>query len=190
MLLSIFSDNELFNNIFLPLMIFCARIADVTFGTFRIVMVSKGNKYMAPILGFFEVLIWVIVIGKVMQNLDNWINIIAYAAGFATGNYVGLIIENRVAMGYAKIQIITAKPATELIQSLIEAGYGITHHEANGANGKVSIIYSIISRKQLQTIVDMIRTHNPNAFYSIEDVRFVNKGIIPVNPTPKWRIGK
>ncbi|HPB05205.1 MAG TPA: DUF2179 domain-containing protein, partial [Prolixibacteraceae bacterium] len=99
-------------------------------------------------------------------------------------------IESRVAMGYAKIQIITAKPATELIQSLVEAGYGITHHEANGANGKVSIIYSIISRKQLQTIVDMIRTHNPNAFYSIEDVRFVNKGIIPVNPTPKWRIGK
>jgi len=175
--------------ILLPIFIFLARITDVTFGTFRIVMISKGNKYMAPILGFFEVLIWIIVIGKVMQNLDNWVNIIAYAAGYAAGNLVGLLIEDKVAIGIVRIQIITAVQATELIGELVESGYGITHHEASGANGKVSIIYSIINRKQIPVFVEMIGKHNPNAFYSIEDVKFVNKGIIPVNPQ-RWRIGK
>jgi uncharacterized protein YebE (UPF0316 family) len=177
------------NPVFLPILIFFARITDVTFGTFRIVMVSKGNKYMAPILGFFEVLIWIIVIGKVMQNLDHWVNIIAYAAGYATGNLVGLLIEDKVAIGIVRIQIITAIQASELIAKLIESGYGITHSEANGANGKVSIIYSIINRKQIPVFVEMIGKYNPNAFYSIEDVKFVNKGIIPANPQ-RWRIGK
>jgi uncharacterized protein YebE (UPF0316 family) len=189
MILSII--NEITSSpVFLPILIFFARITDVTFGTFRIVMVSKGNKYMAPLLGFFEVLIWIIVIGKVIQNLDNWVNIIAYAAGYATGNLVGLLIEDKVAIGIVRIQIITAIQATDLINNLIESGYGITHHEANGANGKVSIIYSIINRKQIPIIIDMIGKHNPNAFYSIEDVKFVNKGIIPTNATSRWRVGK
>jgi uncharacterized protein YebE (UPF0316 family) len=153
-------------------------------------MISKGNKYMAPILGFFEVLIWVIVIGKVMQNLDHWINIIAYAAGYATGNLVGLIIEDKVAIGIVRIQIITAMEANDLISNLIKGGYGITHHEANGANGRVSIIYSIINRKQIPIIAEMISKHNPHAFYTIEDVKFANKGIIPANPVSRWRVGK
>ena len=171
------SNQELFNYIILPVLIFCARIIDVTIGTFRIVMVSKGKKFVAPFLGFFEVLIWIIAIGKIMQNLDNWINIVAYAAGFATGNYIGLIIEEKVAMGVVKIQIITAKAATDLIAKLKSAGYGITHHEAIGANGKVSILYSIVNRADVAKVIEMIRTYNPNAFYSIEDVRFVNRGV-------------
>ena len=190
-LFSQFPDTDLFNYVIFPLIIFCARIADVTFGTFRIVMVSKGNKLIAPILGFFEVFIWIIVIGKIMQNLDQWINIVAYAAGFATGNFVGLIIEDKVAMGIVKIQIITAKPAVTLIDELVVAGYGITHHEASGANGKVNIIYSIINRKEVSKIIEIIGKHNPNAFYSIEDVKFVNKEISPINPLRHyWRKGK
>jgi uncharacterized protein YebE (UPF0316 family) len=184
-----FPDTDLFNFVILPILIFCARITDVTFGTFRIVMVAKGQKYIAPILGFFEVGIWIIVISKIMQSMDNWICIIAYAGGFATGNYIGLIIEDKIAMGIVKIQIITSQAATSLMQNLVESGFGITHHEAHGANGKVSIIYSILNRKQIPIIVEMISKHNPNAFYSIEDVKFVNKGIIPIT-TSRWRVGK
>jgi uncharacterized protein YebE (UPF0316 family) len=185
-----FPDTNLFNYLILPLMIFFARICDVTFGTFRIVMVAKGQKFIAPILGFFEVGIWIVVIGKIMQSMDNWICIIAYASGFATGNFIGLLIEDKIAMGIVKIQIITVEAATNLISSLVASGYGITHHEANGANGKVSIIYSIINRKQIPVIVEMIGKHNPDAFYTIEDVKFVNRGIIPENSTNRWRIGK
>jgi len=190
-LFSQFPNTDLFNYVILPLIIFCARITDVTLGTFRIVMVAKGQKYIAPILGFFEVAIWIIVISKIMQSMDNWVCIVAYAAGFATGNYIGLIIEDKIAMGIVKIQIITAKSAISLMQNLVDLGFGITHHEANGANGKVSIIYSIINRKQISQIVDLIFEHNPNAFYSIEDVKFVNKGILPVNTKGlSWRKGK
>jgi uncharacterized protein YebE (UPF0316 family) len=183
-------DTNIFNYVILPILIFCARITDVTIGTFRIVMVAKGQKYIAPLLGFFEVGIWIIVISKIMQSMDNWICIIAYASGFATGNFIGLLIEDKIAMGIVKIQIITVKTATDLINSLVASGYGITHHEANGANGKVSIIYSFINRKQIPVIIDMIRKHNPDAFYTIEDVKYVNRGIIPENSTLRWRIGK
>jgi len=185
------SDSEIFDLILLPILIFCARIIDVTIGTFRIVMVSKGKKYIAPFLGFIEVTIWIMAIGKIMQNLDNWVNIVAYASGFATGNYIGLIIEEKVAMGVVKIQIITAKAATELIAKLVLLGYGITHHEATGANGKVSIMYSIVNRAEVDKVVDMISTYNPNAFYSIEDVKFVNKGVDSIfTPKRRGRKGK
>lgn len=167
----------LFDTLIVPILIFFARICDVTIGTFRIVMVSKGQKLWAPILGFFEVLIWIIVIGRIMQNIDNWVNIIAYASGFATGNYIGLRIEEKIAMGLVRINVVTAKPADELITTLSSAGYGVTHHPANGANGSVSIIYTIINRTDLPEVVELIREYNPKAFYSVEDVKFVNKSV-------------
>lgn len=170
-------NTETFDLIILPILIFLARIVDVTIGTFRIVMVSRGRKYIAPLLGFIEVVIWIVAIGKIMENLNNWVNIVAYAGGFATGNYIGLWIEEKVAMGVVKIQIITAKSASDLIAKLKSAGYGITHHEATGANGKVSILYSIINRADVPQVIEMISTYNPNAFYSIEDVKFVNRGV-------------
>ncbi|HPR61606.1 MAG TPA: DUF2179 domain-containing protein, partial [Prolixibacteraceae bacterium] len=171
------NEFDYINYLVLPLLIFFARICDVTIGTLRIVMVSKGKKMLAPLLGFVEVFIWIIAVGKIMQNLDNWFNIVAYSAGFATGNYIGLIIEEKLAMGVVRIQVITAKAADELIIKLKLSGYGITHHEATGANGKVSILYSIINRTDLRKVVRIIRESNPNAFYSIEDVRFVNKKV-------------
>lgn len=184
-------DTDLFNYVVLPILIFAARIMDVSIGTIRIVLVSKGNKTVAPLLGFVEILIWIIAIGEIMQNLDNWVNIFAYAAGFASGNYIGLIIEDKMAMGVVRIQIITAKAATDLIAKLKSNGYGITHHEASGANGKVSIIYSIINRTDIPTVVSLIRNYNPNAFYSIEDVRFVNRGVESIyQPKRRLRKGK
>ena len=187
-LLDTFYDGSLFTYIILPALIFLSRIIDVTIGTVRIVMVSKGQKSWAPILGFFEVLIWLIAISKIFQNLDNWVCYVTYAAGFATGNYIGLILEERLAVGIVKIQIITRKKANKLIKNLTEAGYGITHHEAQGSNETVNIIYSIINRKEIQKVEDIIVTTNPKAFYSVEDVKSVNKGVFPGKTI--WRKGK
>lgn len=176
------------NYLLIPFLIFIARIVDVTVGTFRIVMVSKGKRTIAPLLGFIEVFIWIVVVGNIIQNLDNWANIFAYSAGFATGNYIGLLIEEKVAMGIVRIQVITAVTADQLIENLKSAGYGITYHDAIGANGKVSIIYSIINRADLPKVVKLIRETNPNAFYSIEDVRFVNKKVESVYAEKSRRI--
>jgi len=191
LLASDFYDSALFTYGILPLLIFLSRLIDVTIGTLRIIMVSKGQKSWAPILGFFEVLLWLIAISKIFQNLDNWMCYVTYAAGFATGNYIGLIIEEKLAVGIIKIQIITRKRADQLIKNLVEAGYGITHHEAQGSNEKVSIIYSIINRIEINKVEEIVNATNPKAFYSIEEVKSVNKGIFPGNKVnTRWRKGK
>lgn len=190
-ILETFYDSNLFTYFLLPFLIFISRIVDVTIGTIRIVMVSKGHKTWAPILGFFEVFIWLVAITRIIQNLDNWLCYFAYAGGFATGNYIGLIIEEKMAIGIVKIQIITSKEASNLILNLKEAGYGLTHHEAQGGNENVSIIYSIINRNEIHKVEEIVKTTNPKAFYSIEDVKSVSHGVFPIKTATKfWRKGK
>lgn len=197
---SSFFDSEVFTLGLIPFLIFLARICDVSIGTIRIIFVSKGNKRIAPILGFFEVLIWITAISKIMQNLDNYVNYVAYAAGFATGNFVGMMIEEKLAMGIQMIRIITHQSGDELVQSLNIKGYGATSVEAKGAKEKVHLIYSIVQRQELDRVIEIIDSVNPKAFYTIEDVKAVNEGIfIPsrhryifpfTNILRQWRKGK
>lgn len=190
-ILETFYDSSLFTYFILPFLIFLSRIVDVTIGTIRIVMVSKGHKTWAPVLGFFEVFIWLVAITRIIQNLDNWLCYFAYAGGFATGNYIGLIIEEKMAIGIVKIQIITRKEAGNLISNLKAAGYGITHHDASGANENVSIIYSIINRNEIHKVEEIVKQTNPRAFYSIEDVKSVSHSVFPVKTVTRWwRKGK
>jgi len=186
-----FYDSGLFTYLVLPLLIFLARICDVTIGTIRIVMVAKGQKFLAPIMGFFEVLIWIITMSKVVQNLDNWMCYVGYAGGFATGNLVGLLIEEKLALGIAKVQVITGKQAGMLIEALKQAGYGVTHVDAKGSNEEVSIIYTFVKRAELPRVQQIISKNNPKAFYTVEEVKSVNEGIFPVKPeSMRWRKGK
>ncbi len=186
-----FFEGNLFSYLILPLLIFFARISDVTIGTMRIVMVSKGQKLIAPLLGFFEVIIWLITMSKIIQNIDNWVAYVAYGAGFATGNYIGLIIEEKLAVGIVQLKIITRKSAQNLIAKLKAGGYGITHHEAQGANEKVAVIYTIIKRSEVNKVLGIMRTYNPNAFYSIEEVKSISRQTSNYfRPNLRWRKGK
>jgi uncharacterized protein YebE (UPF0316 family) len=170
---ALFADTELFALVFLPALIFVARILDVTFGTLRIIFVSRGLAMLAALVGFFEVLIWILAIGQVMQNLQHWITYVAYALGFSAGNYVGILIERRIAIGSLIVRIITRREAEELVRFLWQAGYGVTSVEARGESGPVKVIFSIVKRKHLPEVLTIIKRFNPNAFYTIEDVRFV-----------------
>ena len=197
---SSFFDSALFSYGIMPLLIFMARICDVSIGTMRIIFVSKGKKNIAPFLGFFEVLIWIIAISKIMQNLDNYINYIAYAAGFATGNFVGMLIEERLAVGIQMIRIFTHQGGYELVQILNKSGFGATCVEAQGAQEKILLIYTIVQRNDLKNVIEIINRFNPKAFYTIEDVRATNEGIFPPrkantsfpfsNVIRRWRGGK
>ncbi len=180
-----FFNSDLFITWLLPFVIFFARIADVTIGTVRIIMLSKGLKLWAPILGFFEVLIWILVIGKIMQNAGSLVSYIAYAAGFATGNYIGMRIEEKLAIGYLVLRVITAKPADELILALNKEGVGATYLNAQGSEGPVHIVFSIIKRTDLKSVINEVKVYNPKAFYSIEDIRSVNFGIFPSSKKSK-----
>jgi uncharacterized protein YebE (UPF0316 family) len=195
-----FFQSDLFSYVLMPLLIFLARICDVSIGTMRIIFVSKGKKYIAPVLGFFEVLIWITAISKIMQNLDNYINYVAYAAGFATGNFIGMIIEEKLAMGFQMIRIFTYQNGPVLVQDLNSSGFGATSVEAQGAKEKVHIIYTIVQRTEINRVLGIIEDFNPKAFYTIEDVRSVNEGIFPsrrresvfpfANVLRHWRRGK
>jgi uncharacterized protein YebE (UPF0316 family) len=169
----LFADPEFFALVILPALIFLARILDVTFGTLRIIFISRGLAVLAALVGFFEVLIWILAIGQVMQNLQNWITYIAYALGFSAGNYVGVLIERRIAIGNLIVRIITRRQAVELVNFLWQSGYGVTSVDAMGETGPVKVIFSIVKRKKLPEVLAIIKRFNPNAFYTIEDVRFV-----------------
>ncbi len=163
--------------VILPILIFLSRICDVTLGTLRHVFISKGYKSIVPILGFFEVLLWIIVVAEVMKNLNNWMCYIGWASGFATGTYVGLLVEERLALGLQVIRIITHQSCDQLISDLKKKNHGVTIIEAQGAVGPVKVILSIVSRANINAVVNIINRNNPNAFYSIEDVRDKGQGV-------------
>jgi uncharacterized protein YebE (UPF0316 family) len=173
-------DSNTFTWVILPLLIFFARIADVSLQTMRIIFTSKGKKLLAPLVGFFEVLIWLLAIGQVMRNLTNVACYLAYGVGFATGNYVGLLIEERLAVGTVLLRVITQSDPSSLIAHLSKKNYGVTSIEALGVRGKVSILLMVIRRIDLKQIARDILHFNPKAFYTIEDVRHVSSGIFPV----------
>jgi len=177
MLHSFFGSFDYFNWILLPLIIFFSRVCDVSLGTLRHVFVSKGYKNIVPVLGFFEVLIWIIVVAQVMKNLNNVVCYFAYAGGFATGTYVGLLIEGRLALGLQVIRIITNQNCDNLLAELRENNHGVTVVDAQGAVGPVKMIFTIMKRKNVQQVVQLIHQHNPTAFYSIEEIKDTNQGV-------------
>lgn len=194
---STFIDSNLYMYFVLPLLIFLARVVDVTIGTLRIILVSKGNKVLAPILGFFEILIWVVAIGQIMNNLNNYINYIAYAGGFAMGSYIGMLLEEYLAMGSLVVRVISPMNGENLVKAFKEKGYGATRVEGEGSMGRVQLVYSIVKRDDMPEVTKIIQGFNPKAFYSVEDVRKVSAGIFPtkspihkLNPFKRWRKGK
>lgn len=172
-----FLDSLWYTYLILPLLIILARIVDVSMGTIKIILIARGNKTLAPVIGFFEVLVWLLAVTRIFENLDNWVCYIAYAFGFALGSYIGIKLEERLAIGIQVIRIITRKDATVLASALRRKGYGVTYIPAEGSSGKVGILYSIMNRKNIQGVIELIREYNPNAFYTIEDIRFVSQQI-------------
>lgn len=172
----------------LPIIIFVGRICDVTLGTLRIIFVSKGEKKKAPIVGFFEVFIWVIVISQIFRNANDIIAYLAYAGGYATGNYVGILVENKIAFGFQLFRIYTKKNGTELTQILNSNGIGSTYIKGEGAISEVSVIETVVSRKLEKKVISIINHFDADAFYLIEDIRSKQKGIFSAAGAP--RLGK
>jgi len=168
------NENEWFGAYGIPLLIFLLRIADVSIGTIRIIFVARGNKLIAPVLGFFEVFIWVLAISNIIQHLDNWMNYFAYAGGFAAGNYIGMKIDERLAVGISLVRVITKKELPSLSNCLQEKGYSTTLLDGHGRDDDVSIIYTIVKRKKLPEVIDLIKTSNPQAFFTVEDIRYIS----------------
>lgn len=178
-----FINNDLFTWVVLPLLIFFARILDVSIGTLRLIFVSKGFKFLAPLLGFFEVIIWLLAIGQIMQNLNNIFCYLAYGLGFAMGNYIGILLEEKMSIGTVLVRVIPKLDVENLIKSLRQDNFAISAIEIEGMKGKTKMLLSIINRKDIKVYIKTVQHFNPNAFYTIEDIKAVKEGFIKSHRT-------
>jgi uncharacterized protein YebE (UPF0316 family) len=176
----------------LPFMIFFGRICDVTLGTLRIIFVSKGEKYKAPLIGFFEVFIWIMIISQVLARANDLLSYVSYAGGYAAGNYVGILIEKRIAYGIVLCRIYTQKNGKDLVQILSSLNIGATMTRGIGSTNEVDIIEAVIGRKEMKKLERLLTEFDSNIFYVVEDVRTKKNGIFPKRRTilSRWRVGK
>ncbi|MBE3065897.1 MAG: DUF2179 domain-containing protein [Chloroflexi bacterium] len=156
--------------------IFALRVSDMTCDTLRMLFVVRGRKGIAWVLGFVQSVIFVIAITSVLQHLDNPLNVIGYAAGFATGNVVGMWIEERLAIGHVKISIVTQRLGALLSQVLRDSGFGVTEIPARGRDGKVSMLSVSVLRKDVSKVEDIVHATDAEAFVISEDVRPLRRG--------------
>lgn len=173
------TTGDVFAWIILPMLIFLARICDVSLGTLRVIFIAKGFRHIAPVIGFFEVIIWLLAIGQVMQNVGNVASYIAYGGGFAAGTYIGMAVEERLSLGNVVVRVITGRDPAGLAESLRALNYGVTTMSADGANGPVSVILTISRREDLPGVIRVIQEFQPNAFFTVEEIKSVKEGVFP-----------
>jgi uncharacterized protein YebE (UPF0316 family) len=157
-------------------LIFILRVSDMTLDTLRVLFVMRGKKRIAWILGFFQSAIFVLAIGKVLTQVNNPLNILGYAAGFATGNVVGMIIEERIAIGHININVISPHRGSAIVTHLRQSGYAVTELSGRGKDGMVSLINCSVLRKQVDAVRQLVNEIDPDAFITAEDVRPLRHG--------------
>ena len=157
-------------------LIFLLRVADMTMDTLRVLVVLRGRKGIAWVLGFFQALIFVLAIGSVLSNLDNPLNVLGYAAGFATGNVVGMLIEERLAIGHVQLSIISSGRGSAIAERLRQEGYAITEIPARGKDGVVALLNCSVLRKNIERVQKIVNEVDESAFITVEDVRPVRRG--------------
>lgn len=158
------------------LMIFGLRVVDMTLDTLRVLVVMRGQKKIAWVLGFFQASVFVIAIGTVLKNLDNPLNIIGYAAGFATGNVVGMLIEEKMAIGHTMINIVSPRRGSAIADNLRKNGYAVTEIAARGKDGMVTLLNCNVLRRNIGDVRALVNDIDPEAFITSEDVRPIRRG--------------
>ncbi len=157
-------------------LIFALRLSDMTLDTVRILFVLRGRRAIVWVLGFAQSFIFLLAITSVLQNLDNIINILGYAAGFATGNVIGMWLEERLAIGYAHLRMISARRGSAIVERLRAEGYAVTEVPARGRDGAVTLINCSVLRKQTQAVTELAKSIDADVFITAEDVRPLRRG--------------
>jgi uncharacterized protein YebE (UPF0316 family) len=167
---------ELFASPWGPIIIFGLRIVDVTLATVRMLLIMRDRRLIVPFIGFFEAMIWVVAVGTAIQNLHSFWHILGYAAGFGAGNVVGLWIEGKLAMGLASIRIISRERGEDIAEALRDEGYGATEFPGYGREGKIAMIYTLVKRRQIRKVIEVVDRTDGSAFLSVEEPRTIRRG--------------
>lgn len=172
------------NLLWLCLLIFAARVCDVSLGTLRVVMVTQGRRALAAILGFFEVFIWVMAVSKVVTNLRHPLLAVSYAAGFACGNYIGLTIERWAAFGHQVVRVFS-RQGGEIAEKLRALGFRVTVFEGRGRDGPVHSLYTETERREVPRLLEASREVDPRCYYVVDDIRHASSAS---DPPPRSRL--
>ena len=162
------------------LLIFGLRMCEVTLGTVKMMIALQGRRYVAAAIGFVEVTIFVIAIGKVVGQLDNIVNVLAYSGGFACGTMLGITVEAKLALGTRVVKIITHRANDVLVRKLRDLSFGVTRIVGEGKDGKVYILFSVVRRKDLDRFVGVVNQYAPRAFVAVEEAREIWRGYMPI----------
>ena len=181
-------SENIFSYVLLPCLIFLARITDVSINTIRIIYVLGGRRWTATMLGFFESFIWLMAISQIFEHLDNWICYIAYPGGFASGIFIGMIIEERIAYGKVIVRIITRKEVKDLINYLNTKKFRYTHVNAEGPDGHENLVFTVLERDSLEELLYKLKDILPTAFYTVEKVNRATEVGTLVEETSRWSI--
>ncbi|MDN5204393.1 DUF2179 domain-containing protein [Fulvivirgaceae bacterium BMA10] len=182
-------DTPIFSYVILPLLIFLARICDVSINTVRIIYVMSGKKFLSTFLGFFESLIWLLAIGQIFKHVDNIFSYIAYPAGFAAGIFVGMIIEEKLALGKVVMRIITRKNVNDFTAFLKENNFRYSVLQGNGKDGKENIIFTVLERENQPQVEKSIKELLPTAFYTVGGIKGANEAKILLEKPSRRGIG-
>lgn len=181
-------SDTLFSFVLLPLLIFLARITDVSINTIRIIYVLGGRRGTATLLGFIESFVWLMAIRQIFEHLDNWICYVAYPGGFAMGIFVGMIIEERIAYGKVIVRIITSKDVTVLLDFLTKQNYRYTRVKSEGIDGNENLVFTVLPRENLESLLATMKEILPTAFYTVEKVNRAAESGTVVQESARWSI--
>lgn len=159
-----------------PAIIFALRVVDVSMGTMRVLTIMRGARAVAAFISFFEILIWIVAAGAVIQNLASPLHAIGYAAGFATGTAVGMWIEGRLALGVCSVRVFSTHSQQELVETLREQGYGVTEQDGRGRVGPVAILHAVVRRRDVRDVTKTVEHYDPDAFVTVQNDAVVHRG--------------
>ena len=176
----------------LCILIFFLRICDVTLGTVRTVSIVKGYLKLAVVLGFFEVMIWILAVSQVISRINESIFLaLAFAGGFAAGNAVGILVERRLAMGNSVVRIISNEHGPEIARTIRKDGHDVVVFGGEGADGPVSLVYAVAPRRRAQNMLQLARSIDPELLYVSEPAHESFRGdslrLRPVPHATGWR---
>ncbi len=160
----------------LPFLIFLLRVGDMSLDTLRVLFVIRARKGFAWALGFAQSAIWVLAISNVLAHLDNPLNLLGYAAGFATGNVVGMWIEERLALGHVDVRVISSRRGAAVAEALRSAGFAVTEFSGRGKDGTVTILNCSVRRREVGRVEKHVAGVDPEAFVTVEEVRPLHRG--------------
>ena len=161
-----------------PLFIYFLRITDVSLDTLRVLFIVRNKKLLVPLIGFVEVSIWVFAVAVVVRNLASPLHIIAYAGGFATGNFIGMLLEERLALGLATVRTMVKHGGAELATTLREGNFAVTEMDGRGRDGPVEVLYSVITRRRVAPYIETVRRVAPDSFLVVEEPRLIRGGFL------------